>query len=372
MSFTIRILIIAVAILFFNCTLSFSQFMQNRYLSIEKKENPEGQLDLILRAAAFFSNNEFFGTETEGYTLIGDFLQPVLKYSLSDQLTISGGGHYLRYYGRTDGNELIPFISMEYKLLNNLSLVMGNYNTGGDLKLPEVLYKFERQFSDLPANGILISKKGDIWESETWLDWKKFIEPGDLFQERFVAGHSGVFSILRGSKNKLKIPLYLIAEHKGGQINNNHDPVTTRMDLGTGLSWEKKFDAGPVRKFSLSQFFFVENEASGGIEGKSAYSYTEISHPYYFIGGGYFSGDRWQSILGESLFFSRQTNTHPEAFRSGLLTFKCGFSKALFKHSFLNLKLEAYQDIYAKKLQYSYGVQLLVTEFRTLIPGKKR
>lgn len=336
-----------------------NQYFQHRRL-IEGKSQ---ELYLAVRGAGFFNNNEYFDTYTEGYTLIGNYFQPVMHYYFNPSFSLAAGVHVLKYHGQEGFAAISPWFSISYTPTEKLRIAAGSFNKGALLNLPEALYSFENQFTDLTGNGIMINYSGKWWNSVSWLDWISFIEPGDFFQEEFIFGHSGAFTFVKNDIHRLDIPYYILAEHKGGQININEEPVKTRLDYGGGMEWGIHSSIGVFNEIKLKGEAYLESQPDSP-KGKAFLSYAELRGEALTFGLGYFYEKNWQSILGLPLLFDPENLTYPEGpdYRHFLL-FKAGFGRHIGENSSLSLRLEAYYDLGISKMQYTYGLHIIVDEW---------
>ena len=335
------------------------QYFQHRQL-IEAKSN---ELYLAMRASGFFNNNEFFDTHVEGYTLIGNYFQPVLYYYFSPEFSVSGGAHLLKYHGQEGFADVMPWLSVHYHPMEKLRISLGSFNKGAILNLPEPLYMFENQFTDLQGNGIMIDYRGKRWNSVSWLDWISFIEQGDPFREEFVFGHSGAFTLFGDETHSLKIPYYILAEHKGGQINISDEPVETRMDFGGGLEWTKDYNHGIFNNILLKADIFYEKASRDATDGMAVSGYGGLEGELFSFGLGYLNGQNRESILGHPLLFSPEDISTMEDDRQQFILFKAGIGKRLGENSSFTLRFEGYYDLGIQQMQYSYGLFIVVDEW---------
>jgi hypothetical protein len=353
-----------------NIPLGSAQFQQSYYTHETGTPRGENDLYLALRASGFFHNNEFFDTHIEGYTLPGDYLQPVLQYSKNEKLSVTGGVHLYRFHGNNRAVNVNPYFSINYKPFEDLRIALGSFNKGALLKLPEPLYEFERAFTDLTAEGIRIDYNGKRWQSISWLDWRTFIESGDPFREEFIFGHSGGLTLLNINNNRLKIPYYIIVEHKGGQINLRTEPVTTRADLGTGIEWLLEADLGIFESLMLKTDIYFEQPETQSDAGNAFLGYGELGGKIFSFGLGYFHEKNWESILGEPLFFSNGKFS-PDPVQKYLLL-KAGINRRLGENSSFVLRFEGYYDLQNMKMQYSYGVHIIVDEWIKILSREQK
>ncbi len=346
-----------------NTSSVIAQFQQDNYRHRERVPARDNELYLAIRAAGFFNNNEFFDTHAEGYTLTGNYFQPVIYYYFRPEFSLSGGIHLLKYHGQEGFADLLPWLSVSYEPTKNLRISLGSYNKGAALNLPEPLFKFENQFTTLQGNGIMINYSGNRWNSVTWLDWISFIEPGDPFREEFVFGHSSSLSLFKNETHQLKIPYYIIAGHKGGQINITDEPVETRMDLGGGVEWTKQADLGIFNRIMLKADIYHEEAALDAVNGNALYGYGELKGELFSFGLGYFYEKNWESILGQPLLFSPGTPDSNGNESRQFILFKAGLGKKTGDNSSLNIRFEGYYDTVIQKMQYTYGLHIIVDEW---------
>jgi hypothetical protein len=358
-----------IVLFFLFSTGAFSQFQQDLYSIKPKPSDDITRLELVLHASGFFNNNEFFGGNVEGYTLTGSWFQPSLKYFFNPNFSLSTGIHLLKYNGQEAFKQVLPVFAIQYSPITNLEITFGSFNQGADLALPEPLYKFENQFTNFTGQGIKIKTKGVFWNSVTWLDWLTFIEPGDPFREEFIFGHSSELKILNGQKTSLGIPFYLLANHKGGQINNNDEPVETRFDLGGGISWTTETDLLVFDRLKANGNVFFELSEENNPDGNAYLGYGELSGKLLSLGLGYFYQKNWDSILGEPLFFSFPVAGNPGITDNHLLFFKAGLGKWITPASSFTLRFEGYYDTNLNRFQYTYGLHIMLNEWIGLLKG---
>lgn len=355
-----------ILLIFLAVNLSFaahSQFQQELFSLEEDSLNAVNRLNLQLNASGFFNNNEFFGGDIEGYTLTGSYFQPSLIYSFNERFSLRGGIHLLKYNGQEDFTQVSPVFAIHYKVMPELELTLGTFNQGANLGLPEPLYKFENQFTDLTGNGIFIRKTGEIWNSVTWLNWITFIEPGDPFKEEFIFGHSGDISIYSDEENSLKIPLYLLVNHRGGQINNNNDPVETRADLGSGIRWLRELDFLFFDELEVLGNLYHEEGAGNNTNGNALLGFAQLKGTLFSLGAGYFYEKNWESILGEPLLFTYNSLAQNDMPGKSVILVKAGLGKRITPTSSFTIRFEGYYDTELQKFQYTYGLHIILNEW---------
>ncbi len=341
-----------------------AQFLTGNYNQEVTISRKAGELSLSVNASTFFNNNEFFGTNVEGYTLTGAFLQPVVNYSVSDNLSFGTGIHLLRYNGRSEFEQILPLFRIDYRVSETFRVTMGSFNGGSMLHLPEPLYKFENHFTSLVNNGIRLDYHGERIKSLTWLDWEHFILPGDTLQEQFTVGNSNFFTLLENETFSLTLPVHFVVHHQGGQINITDKPVISTLNFATGINMSYHFNEEKNGEVYICPLIFYDGNNETDRHGIALYPRAGISYGMYGLTAGYFRGNKFESIHGEPLFFSPlpvPAKPIPDDVRS-LITFKAGIGKKITGSSSVLLRFEGYYDTNIQKLEYTYGLHLVLNE----------
>ena len=212
---------------------------------------------LHIGGRTFFIDNEYFGDRISGYTLPGFVLQPKVEWQISNKVTLSGGAHWLYYWGARDypavaaygayplydsvSNvlHLLPWLQTKIHFSPDLELTLGCLDVDGhDLPMP--LYNFERSTVADPETGFRLKYWGEWLKMDFWCDWREYIWDRSPVPERFTAGASGKL-MLNNENWTLYLPLHFIVQHEGGQnmsvphnINNNFNGAA---GLGLKTSW---------------------------------------------------------------------------------------------------------------------------------------
>jgi len=338
-----------------------AQFQRGQFSIYEPGIGEKGALALHLNGSGFFHNNEFFG-ELEGYTLTGFYFQPVVGYHFTESFSIRAGLHSLKYHGQENFKQLLPFFSLIYAR-DAFRITAGSYNTGANLRLPEALYRFENQFTNLVGNGIHLQAGNDILKGQVWLDWRSFIEEGDTTQEAFIFGHRGEITLLERERYSIRLPLFILVSHFGGQINNNNDPVVTSANLGTGLEWHyEPLDSRLERLSLLGHYYYSTKE-----EGHGFYSLLSAKSGIFEAGAGYYMSNDFRGILGEPLLFPLTDGESEKTKSPRFMLFKAGLGKSIGSHSNIALRFEGYYDSRNGEFQYTYGLYFQLNEWLSLI-----
>jgi len=343
---------------------AFPQLFQKDYSTSYDSLISDKNLNLHLLASAFINNNEFFNPYQEGYTLIGGFLQPSLIYNISPKLILSAGIHLREYYGNNDFTDAEPVFSIKYRPNKEICFLAGSYEGGQNHNLPETLLAFENHFSDLIRNGFLLNINKSFLRTEAWLDWQKYIKPGDPFREEFSIGINNRIIYDKNERFYLEIPFIILAHHAGGQINVTHLPVENFYNLSGGIEVTL-----PPQSFNhgISPYFEILIHHSSGdyVSGKGlAQQFTAgIEMKNFEMNAGYFRGHNFMSFDGLPLYTSygkNENNGYILGGISNLLSFKTGYKVKIYDASFLFLRFESYYHTGFKKIDYTFGIHMQV------------
>jgi hypothetical protein len=270
-------------------------FLLRNNLSGQKgaqEENQSGNLYLELRSISFVKNKEysnpagprlvFMGTihsgnqliwdpgygyvnpNIEGYTLIGNFIQPALLFFPSSKFSVRLGAHLLNYSGAGKVSQLIPVISSKYRFSDRTSLTLGSLDGCEKHRLFDPVFDQERMYNKNAENGIEFMTEQKHIFSDTWLDWEKFIFKGDTTREILTFGES--FRYTTGKIKNLfnvNIPFQFLIKHKGGQISNYSGNVETLINLaaGAGISYDVNNGNSGKIGFDYIHLLFYDNSS---------------------------------------------------------------------------------------------------------------
>ncbi len=330
-------------------------------------------LNFRFESSFFFKNNEYFDSFAYGYTGIGVFAKPTLEYYFTPRLKVNAGVYLLKYSGRDKFTQVIPIFSVQYKIAKTLELVMGNIYGTANHQLAEPLFRYDRYFQQHIEYGFQFLLNTATVHSDLWLSWEHYIMVGDTAQEQLLVGNNTLFHIIRHRKGfSLGIPFQMLVAHHGGQLAPPpHKPVSTILNALTGAMLTYRFDAKSSITFE-SQFLLYEGlnlPDAGEINAqpfKNGWgSYTTLAYQYrnLHVMAGYWYAQRFISPHGEYLFQSVSEIDHnfSQANRQ-LLTTKIWFDKTIYRSIKLETRFESYYDLMTHKLDYSYGLYIVMNE----------
>jgi hypothetical protein len=345
-----------------------SQVFQENYKNREDSALADGSIFLDLPLSTWFYNNEYFNSFYEGYTLFGANVQPRLVYQVYPKLKISAGLHLHRYYGDNMKTAANPLFSIEYAPSANFSVLMGSYNGGENHRLHEALFSFENHLTDIVENGILIRYSNPRLESETWLNWERFIVPGDTIQEQFTFGSSNHIKLFDSAPWKVSLPVNLLAHHAGGQINISDKHIETLINICEGLKIIRSLQAKPLNAAYAEFLLFHSTGDFIPAPGWAFSAKTGIQSTHFELNAGYFRSRDFLSFTGNPLFRSWEASGDPVLpFQYGgnqeMINFKAGFRQKIGNNSFLFLRFEGYYFTFNRKMDYSYSLHFQVRDF---------
>jgi hypothetical protein len=364
-----RVILVYMFILFLS--LSAAAQYNNSIYFVDTEINPLDSQKLFLNIANanFFNNNEFFGDFVDGYTLIGFHLTPELVYFPTKRVRLKAGAHLLKYYGLERFSSVIPVFSFQFTLTPSLSMVFGSLYGTVNHKLIEPVYEFERFFLRNHEGGIQFLLKTGFLESDTWLNWEKFIIEGDPFQEEFTMGTSNVAKLTRDdAKTGISIPFQMIASHKGGQISSINGNLETIVNSATGIVARRNFSDKGFKMIELSNYFLSFHDLSHTktlpySEGWAVYSNLIIEWRSLTVGAGYWYADRYITKRGRPVFqtVSVKDPLYIEETRQ-LFTSKIMLNKKIGKEVRIGVRVETYYDLLNKKLDYTFGLHIIYNQ----------
>jgi hypothetical protein len=237
------------------CVSAFFIFQFSFFISGHAQDT--NRIFLHVDGSTFFIDNEYFGDRISGYTLPGFVLQPKVEWKLHNKVTLSGGLHWLYYWGARDypattaygayplydsisrPMHILPWLQAKIQFTPLIRLKMGCLDNSGH-SLPMPLYNDERQLVGDPEAGFELEVDGRWFNVDIWTDWREYIWDRSPVPERFTAGISGKLYHFINDLWDVYLPLHFVVQHEGGQnmsvshnINNNFNAAA-----GLGISNE--------------------------------------------------------------------------------------------------------------------------------------
>lgn len=213
-------------------------------------------LGLRIDATGFFRNNEYESPLVSGYTLPGVQISPRLTYNPLSNIHIEAGLHAIFFNGANKypswaysdiatwkgdqyqhGCHLLPWVRLQADF-TRLSIVVGNIYGGQNHGLNDVLWNPETNLSQDPEMGFQLLWDLPHLHMDTWLNWQSFIYKLDTHQEAFTFGTNWkIYANDRNAQTQWYLPVQLMAQHRGGEVNIGGKCVQTlwNASLGAGV-----------------------------------------------------------------------------------------------------------------------------------------
>ncbi len=313
----------------------------------------------------YFINNEYFSPVAQGYTLTGYFANPQMRYYFTDNLRVDAGLHLLKYTGKTKFSKIQPVYSASYNK-NGVSLILGNLNSTLFHNLPDQIYNRELFFTNNIETGAQIIVDKHNFFGEFWADWQQFIEPNDSIQEKFISGIMLEPKLFFHNDVKLSVPIALLAQHTGGQIDTSRLPVNTAINFLYGINFtiDTKLKYLNSVQIGATSMHFSDNSNFTNRIYKSGFGFlthVRLNHKLSYVEFGHWYSDRFLSIAGNQLYQSfsmLQGMQHQE--KRHLITLNGNYNYKLTKGVFVGAMANLYYDLRLKQTEYNFGVSIVI------------
>ena len=321
-------------------------------------------LSLKITNANFIRNNEYFVPFADGYTLIGYFIQPELKFQPGEKTIFSAGVHFLKYSGLEHFSQYSPVFSFHYQPGKHFTFILGTLQGTLNHQMEDFMLNFEKYYTHNLENGTQFLFNFNNFKSDLWVSWEQFITKGDPFREKLVFGTSSEISFYNSDHSlRALIPLQTLMTHKGGQIDTSPLPVETYFNSTTGLDISIKTSNEKIIGFRalLSSFNdLTKKEIYPYQKGTAFYFKTYLETARINFSLGYWKGNKFITPKGNPLFSSvyKETGNTGDPSREIFTAF---FAYHIELDDFVKFVLqgESYYDIERSIFDYSYGLHVL-------------
>ena len=350
----------------------------NELLKTKVTDNlPPETLSLAIDNLSFIKDNEYFNLIADGYTLLGHQAEVSLKYQAHQNYNLTAGLYALKYFGTTGFEPLVPYIGLEIKK-GNSRFYFGKLYMEDFHQLSAEIYAFER-FLDRRRieHGLQHRFKNRHWQTDTWLEWEHFIHKGDNRRERLNFGQTTTFSH-NFDRLKLRIPLQIYLQHRGGQINVRTNPAYINnavviANTSIGLSLEKKLNNQTKAGIKYQYFKYdINTDNPEELLFKSGYAHkfqVFFTYRHWQTCVYYWQANRFVAPKGDDMYqtVSRRVEKYTDNQNQPVAIFKyhtepnrrlSGFTttyrKEIFKNLDLAFVLDAYYQINRSTVQSPY------------------
>lgn len=325
--------------LFFSCLLS-AQTSVSRYMteyqidSLKKKE-----LRLDIDNLFFFKNNEFGNSVMKGYTLPGAWINPKLSYVPLSNIKFEAGVYMLWYSGAykypnyayqdiakwkgvhyQNGTHLLPYFRGQITL-GNFNFVLGNIYGGANHGLILPLYNPELNLTADPETGFQILYDTPRFHLDAWINWQSFIFDIDTHQESFIAGVTSDIKLNSPqSKWHWYVPIQMVAQHRGGEIDETETGVETFMNASLGVGLTRNLNREKLKRinweFDVLGYYQQAGELWPFDKGLGWYAKMGADFEYLSVQAGAFTCNKFISLLG-SPYFGAVSTRHKGGYYEG-------------------------------------------------------
>lgn len=363
-------------IVLFSCIISLNanaQFDADTSNLFMNSNPHEKQLCFDFQSNLFLRNNEYFNNLYDGMTLIGTNFNPSLSYSFSSKLLFNIGWYVRFFNGRKQPTVNEIFYRLRYNISPSFTLVMGDIDGYAQHHLIEPLMCTDYYYLNPPEKGLQFLLKNHRLSSDLWINWQKFILPGDNFKEEFVLGNTTQLNVLNTNTVGIDIPFNFTAKHKGGQQITSPEPLQTYFNSAIGLNIYKKIKND--YRIGILCYYVQFNDESPKhikqyIDGYGIYNNLYFKSKAFDIYCGYWYGEYYYAAIGEPLFqsLSQKYVIYEEPVKQVIL-FKAQYKKSLSTDVPLFVRFEAYYDYKRNYFDFSYSLLINLNRRFKLIHG---
>lgn len=320
-----------------------------------------------LDAVFFFKNNEYFAPAAEGYTLPGYLLRPTLTWG-GDRLAITGGLQALQYGGMNKARYVRLFAAARWQATDFLAIQMGCLPGPASHAIHEAVQDPEQQLTEKPELGLQLSVRRPRLAAEAWVNWRKFIFIGDTVPERFTAGLKAVIAPKASSRAAFTLPASLVFEHIGGQISDYDEPMQSLANVTLSPTLTLRRDSSSfVKSLAFAANLFAFHTMAGSDvrpfdDGWAVSPEVRLVAKHLEAAIGYFHGRDFFAMRGNPLFWS--ISNYDASFyepNRDLLSLSASFVAPMAGWGRFALDFRAYHDIPESRLDYSYGITMVLT-----------
>jgi len=315
----------------------------------------------------FFRDYEYFKNKIQtGETFFGGWHYPRLVVQPSKNLKLEGGVLIQQLFGEKVTQKPELHFSIQYQL-KNLRLIFGTLESNLTHGYLEPLMGIDRSIQRPLEEGFQLKYNSKRIESDLWLDWMVRQTENSDYPEELTGGFTFKWRLTEPGKPwQVKLPVQLIAPHKGGQLDTNHTTVSTIVNEAIGLSsaWTNPNKKAFSKEFKAEAYFLgythfnantelpYENGHGVMVSAMLRSKYDISLQATYWNGTKYISG--WGAPLYQSVsHISGVPANYAERSRQ-LLMLNLMFDKEILPHFYIDARLSPYIDLKQGFLEQSY------------------
>lgn len=311
----------------------------------------------------YYRNTEYFDIIEKGQTYFGSMLQAHLAYQPYKDVLIKGGLQTRQDYGSTGFITVQPLVSISYfrhRWRYNFGMLQGNVNFG----FIEPMYNIDKAITNRIENGVQGIYSGQKFHFNNFLVWSEPTYRTTANQERFVTGFTAEHRLGKKDKLKLSIPYQGTLAHRGGQLNNNPNPIYSRVN--TALGFKLKYRAGKQFSIRTENHWLYSVDFSPNISqpyqnGHAVWNTLSFEYKGFELMLNHWLAEEWQSPVGTQIYNNYNFYNVYEFRRvRQMLMSRIMYTKAIHKNMLLDLRLEPFWDREYAQFQYSYSFYLRI------------
>ncbi len=315
----------------------------------------------------YFRNTEYFNQIEEGRTLFGNHLHPQFGFQQGQNVKILGGLWFRQDFGgKQPFTQVLPTLTLKVqKQLGSgtFSALFGSLEGGMSHQLLEPIYDINRAIINPIEYGLQAKYNSQSHWFDGWLNWEKFIEPGDPFKEKLSGGMHYRFS--KGTTTKFTAYNQTLIYHEAGQIDTDTiTPFQVIINEAIGLRLEHGNKNAWLYYAELSGLLFNDATFSGLFpykNGSGVLAQIGAAFKGNYFAINYWNGNNYVSPRGTGIYqsissvdssnyqsnrqlvFLRLINNFP-VFNSGVQA---------------SFRFEPFIDLNSKRIDYSGSVYLV-------------
>lgn len=338
-------------------------------------QNDTQTVRLHVEVFNFLRNTEYFDIIEKGQTLFGAMFQSHISYLPFKNLSMKIGFQTRQDYGSTRFFAVQPVLSISYfkhKWRYNFGALQGTTNYG----FIEPMYNIDRAITNRIENGIqgiYISKKLYF---NNFLIWDEPTYRTTTNQERFLTGFVLESDIVNNENIHLSLPLQGTLAHRGGQLNENPNPIFTRINAATGFKFKYKVN----KDFSIKteNFFLLSGDFSPTItqpfkDGSANWHTLSFLYKHFEFMFNYWQGREYQSPYATQIYNNyNYYDVYANRQVRNMLMSKLLFTQQLNRGTMIDLRFEPFYDFEYARFQYNYSVYLKLNLDQVLFKIKNK
>jgi len=344
-----------------------SQNFYESYMPVNYETTDSGTISVHFYNNNFIKNNEYFGPYTEGITYIGSILQPEVSWSLSNKFSLSAGWYFRYFYGQEGFEQSLPVIRASYKFASFTQLLVGQIQGQLEHGFIEPIYNTDNYFTQNPEYGLQFLMDRRKFHADMYMDWEKFILPGETNQEAITGGLVAAYSLNdMAEKRGLSTHVQSIFTHIGGQVNNSDIPMQQRANIAAGIKYSFAPGSKALDRLTLSSFYIqaLEISQTNTIPFESGFALHNtiiLENKWGKLSTGWFHGEYYFAPKGDYLFQSvSQFNSWYVGEKRDLITSKVLLSHDIVKGVNFGFRIESYYDLQRSTNDFSFGLNISV------------